>query len=147
MKTPVSLPKLFLFALLLWVAKPTSAQHNATFYHNPVTVNGHLVNQETMNLDSRGVLAMIDGDPASRQAKPVPFRVYLRRAGAVVRRGLLSETNAVYSVQLAELLPFAHIGDELVVEWVRQANKMGKRTIKLKSFNWLTWLILMNEGC
>lgn len=147
MKTSLLLPKLFLLALLLWVAKPALAQQNTTFYYNPVTVNGRLVNQETMNLDSRGVLAMVDGDPASRQAKPVPFRVYLRRAGAVVRRGLSSETNAVYSVQLAELLPFAHIGDELVVEWVRQTNKTGKRAIKLKSFNWLTWLILMNEGC
>jgi hypothetical protein len=147
MKKPVSFPKLFLFSLLFWVAKPALAQQNSTFYYNPVTINGHLLVQETIDLTNRGVLAMVDGDPASRQAKPVAFRVYLQRNGGVVRKGPSSKINEVYSVQLADLLPFAHIGDELVVEPVRQTSKITRRIIKLKSFNWLTWLIQMNEGC
>ena len=147
MKIPVSFSALFLFGLLIWAAQPASAQNKNTFYHTLVTVNGHPIDQESLDLNNRGVLALIDGVPGSREVRPMPFRAYLRRAGAVVRKGPSSATNAVYSVQLAELLPLAHIGDELVVEWVRQTDKIIRRTIRLKSVNWVTWLILMNEGC
>ncbi len=127
--------------MLLWVAKTASAQPEPVIYCNPLTINGHPLNYDTFSLNSRGVLAVVEA--ASQRHKPVSFRVYLRRAGAIVRQGASNETRDVYSAQLDELLPFARFGDELVIEPTQATNQQIRRVIKLKSFNWL----VLNDNC
>lgn len=131
---------------LLLLAQAGPARSLPDICGNPLTVNGQPFNYDTFPVNSWGVLALVEGDPASKHAKPMPFRVYLRRAGTVVRRGASDETREVYSVQLAEVLSAARLGDELVVEPAGpSANPRAKRVIRLTWFNYLT--LKNGDGC
>ncbi|AQG81056.1 hypothetical protein AWR27_18055 [Spirosoma montaniterrae] len=125
--------------ILLWVvAQTSSAQLKSAMNGNLLTLNGHPIHVNMLPLNSRGVLAWMEGDPASKPHKPLPFRVYLRRAGAVIRYGASDDTRAVYSAQLHDILPVARLGDELVLELAgTQAGQQVIHVLKLHSFNWL----------
>lgn len=140
--------KLIVLSVLLLAATIVSTQLGPNVYSNPLTINGHPLNNDTLSPDSRGVLAVVDGDPASQRHKPVSFRVWLRRAGVIVRLGASSETRVVQSVQLAKLLRFAQFGDELIVEPAQPGNQRGRRVIKVRSSNnWLISWLTMNDKC
>lgn len=130
-------PACLLMGLLL-LSGGSRADERPTFHRNPFTLNGQpLFNYDAFSLNSRGVLALVEGNPASAQCKPVRFRAYLRRAGVVVQRGPSEPILAGYSVQLHEVLRYALPGDELVIDPVDPAHEQAKRVILLKAFAWL----------
>ena len=139
--------RIIILSLLLLATQLILAQQRPDFYSNSLTINGYPLYHDTLSLDSQGVLAIVDGDPASQRHKPVSFRAWLRRAGVIVRQGASSETRVVYSVQLNELLSFARFGDELIVEPAQPSNQRGRRVFKLRSFNWLVNWLTMNDKC
>ncbi len=114
------------------------AQPKAASYGYSLTLNGHALMVSAVSLNSQGVLAWVDGNPATKQSKPLPFRVYLRRAGAVVRCRMSDETQAVYSAQLHDILPVARPGDELVLELAAtDAKPSVSRVINVINYDWL----------
>lgn len=131
---------------------PVSAQPKRDFVFNPITLNGHALSVAGVALNSRGVLAMIEGDPLRAmfnvpswrptcEAKPVqqpmPFRVVLRRAGAVVKQWPAIDIKPNYSVQLDDIWPVAQPGDELIFEPTRAMDELAKRIIQVMPINWL----------
>lgn len=118
----------------------STAQDSPNFYANPLLVNGLPLNYETFSLYSRGVLALVEGDPGSATYKPVQFRVMIRRAGTFIRQWPASVTASITSIQLEDLWPSARFGDELIVEPAGkltepQTDSRQKRVIKLKATN------------
>lgn len=138
----------FCLALCLMLAQSGRAQSGTAVYSIALTLNGHPLNYDTFWVSTRGVLAVVEGNPASRSHKSLPFRVYLRRAGATIRQGASNQTRDVYSVQLDELLPTARFGDELIIESAQPASQQPvRRVIKLREFNWITEWLTRRDGC
>jgi hypothetical protein len=117
--------------------RPTSAA-------NTLTLNGHAFDHLVLPINSRGVLAVVTGDPRSNAHKPVAFRVYLRRAGTIVEMGASNDKQAVYSAQLAELLAIARGDDELIIEPV---SAPGKRIINILNILTINWFSSKGGGC
>ena len=138
------LTKLCLMLGLLAVAQmPGRAGDKPTVRATTLTINGLAVDNNTVWLTSKGVLALVEGGAQSLTRKPVQFQVSLRRAGRVVNQWPAAKTEGIYSVQLEDLWRDARIGDELIVEPVdadknQSAEQSGKRVIKLQGFNWMS---------
>ena len=105
------------------------------FYGNPLILNGLPLNSATFWKGSKGILALVKGNPYAADSPKVPFKIYLKHEGQVVNKGLSSDTRECYEVQVAQILALAHFGDELVIEPVRKSDTLGKRVIKLTKIN------------
>ena len=141
-----------LICTLLLLGGQSRAQYKPDVYANLLTVNGHSFDQTDLWRTSKGVLALVEGDPQVPNHKPVPFRLSLRRAGKVVKHWPAGETEGVYSVQLEDLWLDARPGDELIVEpfdggELPSAGSPGKRVIKLKGLNWLAHCLPPPDKC
>ncbi len=137
------LTNLTLVGLLALLTQTSQAQPNPGFCCNPLTVNGRALLVDALPLDSRGILAMVKGDPASPKSEHILFRASLRRAGTIIR-----SAHEGYTIDLSQLVNLAVTGDELIVEPVNAADRAARRIIKLKPFSWLnpfTWL--RSDGC
>jgi len=92
------------------------------------------------------------GEVADEQAlkhKLVPFRVSLRRNGALVKQWPANAEETVESIQLKEIWPSARIGDELIVEPTggsQSVENSGRRVIQLKKVDPVL-LRAVQEGC
>ena len=143
---------ILIICALAFVKVSAHAQPKRTFVFNPITLNGHALSVAGVALNSQGTVAMIEGDPlralfnmpswrATCEAKPahqpMPFRVVLRRAGAVVKQWPTNEVKPNYSVQLDEIWPFAQPGDELIFDPTHSVNELAKRIIQVMPTNWL----------
>ena len=124
------------------------------FYGNPLTLNGKTLNYSSFSMSSRGMLAVVDGDPESKEATKVPFRIYFKRAGAIVMPNISDNTQPVYyDIEVAAILALAHPGDDLVIEPTRKTDLVAKRVIKLKPLNsclppnWLFFSVNGLPGC
>jgi len=152
MKSVTTPFRVALLGLIIGAQAVWAQQQPAGLYCNPITLNGHPLNIESFTMYTRGVLAVVHGDPASANHKPLPFRVYLRRAGTIIRQGASNDTHDVYSVQLQELMPVARAGDELVIDLAGDAKAQagGRRTqqvIRLKPFDPLISWFRRNDNC
>lgn len=136
-------PSFLVVCLLAAVSFSGNSEETPTVYHDAVTVNGQSIDYNTLPMYSRGVLAFVEGRPASPDRKPMLFRVTLRRAGVAVQQWpAAGRVEGVYSVQLNEIWPLAHLGDELVVEPVgnsihQETYSRGKRVFRLIMMDWL----------
>lgn len=63
------------------------------FYTNPLILNGKPLDYSTFSKSSKGVLAVVKGDPKSGGSPKVPFKIYLRHAGKVIDNGVSSDTR------------------------------------------------------
>ncbi|MEZ0484639.1 hypothetical protein [Fibrella aquatica] len=98
--------------------------------------------------------AWIRGEVADDQAtkrEVVPFRVSLRRSGAVVQQWPANASETVEAIQLKEIWLSAQLGDELIVEPVGRSgaqlvDKTDKQVIKLKKVDPIL-LKALQEGC
>lgn len=140
-----------LFCTLLLLTGRVMAQQKATLYANLLLLNGQPLDYERFWLNSRGVLAVIEGDPRSASHNPVPFRVSLRRAGKVLRQWPADSEESAYSVQLDEVWPHAQFGDELVVDPVDGASPQSVRSLegRVLKINYVNWLAkwVKQDGC
>ncbi|WP_375446536.1 hypothetical protein [uncultured Fibrella sp.] len=133
-----------LLGILVLLAGPGRAHDTPKHIAAALTLNGHQVyDYNTIWLTKQGVLAFVEGNPQSKEHKPLLFRVALRRAGNVVKQWPSNETEGLYSVQLEDLWSAARLGDELIVEPVnalapQSVENPGRRVIKLQGFNWLS---------
>lgn len=111
------------------------------FYGNPLVLNGKPLDYSTFWKGSKGVLALVKGNPNSADAIKVPFKIYLKHEGQIVSKGLSSDTRELYEVEIAHILALAHFGDELIIEPAQKSDAKAKRVIKLAKID-LMYMIL-----
>ncbi|GAB4055624.1 hypothetical protein [Spirosoma litoris] len=124
------------------------------FYGNPIVLNDKPLDYSTFTKASRGELALVEGDPESKDATKVPFRVYIRRLGTVAEQSVLESAQSVYyRIEVADVLAFAHPGDDLIIEPARKTDSVARRVIKVKAsntclpVNWLYFSVNGRPGC
>jgi hypothetical protein len=111
------------------------------FYGNPLVLNGKSLDYQTFWKGSKGLLALVKGNPNSADATRVPFKIYLKHEGQVVNKGLSSDSRELYEVEVAHVLALARFGDELVIEPAQKSDVKAKRVIKLAKID-LMYMIL-----
>ncbi len=111
------------------------------FYGNPLVLNGKPLDYQTFWKGSKGLLALVKGNPNSADAARVPFKIYLKHEGQVVNKGLSSDSRELYEVEVAHVLALARFGDELVIEPALKSDIKAKRVIKLAKID-LMYMIL-----
>ncbi|MDB5242400.1 MAG: hypothetical protein JWP57_3025 [Spirosoma sp.] len=121
--------------LLVWIIQPAIARPTAAFYDDPVTLNGLPVDYFTFSLHTRGVIGLRESNMVTEHQRHIPFQLYLRRNGTIIRQIGSNETVEVYAVKLDDIMPFARYGDELVLMPVRPSDQRSKRVIKLAAYN------------
>lgn len=131
--------------LSVWIIQPATSYPTAMLYDDPVTLNGHPVDYFTFSLHTRGFIGLRESNMVSEHQRPIPFRLYLQRKGAIVRQVGSSEAGNVHTVQLDAVMPFARYGDELVLMPVRPTDIRSKRVIKLTSYNF--FVTSFGRGC
>ena len=105
------------------------------FYSNPLTLNGLPLNNVTFWKGSKGILALVKGNPNAAGSPKVPFKIYLKHEGQIINKGLSSDTRECYEVQVDYILALADFGDELIIEPARKSDALAKRVIKLTKIN------------
>ncbi len=136
---------LIISMLLLGLVKPATAQLQANLYWNPVTVDDRPVDYNAFSINTRGVLALVEGDLRSANHKQVPFRVSIRRNGKIVRQWPAGNAKEHYALQLNTMMPFVRFGDELVVEPIGHDGQWRKQIIRVAIMNWINWFT--KDGC
>ena len=126
------------------IARQLDGNKKENVYCNPLTLNGRPLDYDSFNLMSRGTLALVQGNPASKNATPIPFRIYVRRAGVALTQGAANYDREFISITIQTVLALARPGDELVVEPVRKSDKIARCVIKLKNVN---WFMLAQDRC
>ncbi|MVM31329.1 hypothetical protein GO755_14895 [Spirosoma sp. HMF4905] len=118
------------------VVRRGETSKKSNFYGNPLTLDGKPLNYGSFSLSSRGTLAVVDGDPESKETTKIPFRIYLVRAGNAVTSSVSDNTQPVYyDIEVAAVLALARPGDDLVIEPARKTDLVAKRVIKLRPLN------------
>jgi hypothetical protein len=105
------------------------------FHSNPLTLNGMSLDYKTFWKGSKGVLALVKGNPTAYDSPKVPFKIYLKRNGQVINKGLSSDSREHLAVQIAPILELAQFGDDLIIEPARKSDIYGKRVIRLTNIN------------
>ncbi|WP_147277084.1 hypothetical protein [Runella aurantiaca] len=111
------------------------------FYGNPLVLNGKPLDYQTFWKGSKGLLALVKGNPNSADSPRVPFKIYLKHEGQVVNKGLSSDTRELYEVEVAHILALARFGDQLIIEPARESDAKAKRVINLAKID-LMYMIL-----
>ncbi|WP_428654409.1 hypothetical protein [Runella sp.] len=111
------------------------------FYGNPLVLNGKPLDYQTFWKGSKGVLALVKGNPSSAESPRVPFKIYLKHDGEVVNKGLSSDSRELYEVEIAHILALARFGDQLIIEPTRESDVKAKRVINLTKVD-LMYMIL-----
>lgn len=127
--------------------KNTEEKKAKVFANNPLVLDGIELDYSFFSLSSRGKLAVVAGDPNSADAVKIPFRAYLRRNGKPVNGAKPEVGCATSEVELADVLAYARIGDELVIEPTRKEDAVAKRVIRLKLFWFLKLPFEKGDGC
>lgn len=123
-------------ALVVSTAAHSSAKGGDDYFHsNPLTLNGMSLDYKTFWKGSKGVLALVKGNPTAYDSPKVPFKIYLKRNGQAINKGLSSDSREHLEVQIAPILELAQFGDELVIEPARKSDTNAKRVIRLTKVN------------
>ena len=127
--------------------KSTDEKKTKEFSDNPLLLDGISLDYSFFSLSSRGKLAVVSGDPYSPDATKIPFRVYLRRDGKLLPMGKADGSCKAAEIELADVLAFAHVGDDLVIEPTRKEDAVARRIIRLKLFWFLKLPFRKGDGC
>ncbi len=105
---------------------------NAYLHENPLQLNGKMLDYDKFTMDSKGVLRVVEGNPNSKDAKPVPFYVTIRSNGKFVQDKKMPFLNkAMIEVNLSDIMPFCQIDDVLIISPAREEDGKAKRILKL----------------
>ncbi|GAB3264238.1 hypothetical protein GCM10027347_31160 [Larkinella harenae] len=110
-------------------------------------LNGIALDHAFFSINSRGKLAVVKGDPSSPRSVKIPFQVYLKRSGNVIRPSKEHCDWQGVTVDLGPVMALAAVGDELVIEPLRSEDALARRVIRLKLFWFLSLTSGKDEGC
>lgn len=122
---------------LMSITNTFSNGGESSFSTNSLILNGKLLNEDTFWKGSKGKLALVKGNPNSKNVTKVPFRIYLKHEGKIVNNGLSSDTQEQYEVEVAPILALALPGDELVIESAQKGDSQAKRIINLTKVDYM----------
>lgn len=126
-----------LTVVLMSITNTFSNGGESGFSANSLILNGKLLNEDTFWKGSKGKLALVKGNPSSKNSCKVPFRIYLKHEGKVVNNGQSSDTREQYEVEVAPILELALPGDELVIESAQKGDSQAKRVINLTKVDYM----------
>lgn len=109
-------------------------------FYNSVLFNGKPLVYDQFSLSSRGVLTMVMNDSKTKEMKSMLFKVYLKRQDKVLPFGVANQGNGVTELEVSEILKFANLGDQLIIEPINRQSQMSTRVILLKESYFLDFL-------
>lgn len=101
--------------------------------NNPLLINGEPINYEQFSLSSKGMLRMVVEDTNGKGNIVIPFRIYLKRDNKIVHLGSSNANNKLTEIEISQVLKFANLGDELVIEPVDKKFYTAKRVFLLRN--------------
>jgi hypothetical protein len=127
--------------------KSADEKRKKEFSDNPLVLDGISLDYSFFSLSSRGKLSVVAGDPYSPDAIKIPFRAYLRRDGKPLNMAKADGNCEKVEIELSDVLAYAHVGDDLVIEPTRKEDVVAKRVIRLKLFWFLKLPFRQGDGC
>jgi hypothetical protein len=124
---------------------------NEKAFYNSVLFNGKPLVYDQFSLSSRGVLTMVMNDSKTKEMKSMLFKVYLKRQDKILPFGVSNQVSGVTELEVSEILKFANLGDQLVIEPIEKKAQMSTRVIFLRYSYFLEFLNRSNgnnkDGC
>lgn len=115
------------------------AGDNEKAFYNSILFNGKPLINEQFSLSSRGFLTMVMSDSKTK----IPFRIYLKRQEKIVPLGGSAYENNLTEIEVSEILKFANLGDQLIIEPVE---KKPQTAIKVIFLRYSYFLEFLNRG-
>ncbi len=102
---------------------------NTSIYANPLLLNGQPLDYASFSIKSKGVLTVMKGKPTSPEAVIIPFRLYLRRNGAIVYEK--KSSSKLTQVEVSEVLALSQVGDQIIINPTEKVDFKAKRIINV----------------
>jgi hypothetical protein len=109
------------------------ARENEKIIYNPLLMDGEPINYEQFSLTSRGIITMIAEDSKSKKVMVIPFRIYLKRDNKIVYLGGSASADKLSEIEVSQILKFANLGDELVIEPIDKKFQTSTRVFFLRN--------------
>ena len=122
------------------ISQSTFAGENEKNLYNSLLFNGKPLIYDQFSLSSRGVLTMVMSDSKTKEIKTMLFKVYLKRQDKILPFGISNQGNGVTELDVSDILKFANLGDQLVIEPVEKKSQMSIRVIFLRYSYFLEFL-------
>lgn len=132
-----SLSVIFSVTLML-IFQSMFAGNNEKSFYNALLFNGKPLNEQ-FSLSSRGILTMVMSDSKTK----IPFKIYLKRQDRIVPLGGSSYENKLTEIEVSQILKFANLGDQLIIEPVE---KKPQTAIKVIFLRYSYFLEFLNRG-
>lgn len=113
---------------------------NEKNFYNSLLFNGKPLIYDQFSLSSRGVLTMVMSDSKTKEIKTMLFKVYLKRQDKILPFGISNQGNGVTELDVSDILKFANLGDQLVIEPIEKKAQMSTRVIFLRHSYFLEFL-------
>ena len=126
--------------IAMLISQSTFAGENEKNLYNSLLFNGKPLVYDQFSLSSRGVLTMVMSDSKTKEMKTMLFKVYLKRQDKILPFGVSNQGNGVTEVDISDILKFANLGDQLVIEPVEKKAQMSTRVIFLRYSYFLEFL-------
>ncbi|MES2516630.1 MAG: hypothetical protein V4585_00900 [Bacteroidota bacterium] len=124
----------FVFIVIsMLLTSSITARENEKIISNPLLIDGEPINYEQFSLTSRGIVTMIAEDSKSKKTMTIPFKIYLRRDNKIVHLGGSSSTDKLSEIEISQILKFANLGDELVIEPIDKKFQTSTRVFFLRN--------------
>ena len=137
--------------IAMLISQSTFAGENEKNLYNSLLFNGKPLVYDQFSLSSRGVLTMVMSDSKTKEMKTMLFKVYLKRQDKILPFGVSNQVSGVTELEVSEILKFANLGDQLVIEPVEKKAQMSTRVIFLRYSYFLEFLNRGNgnnkDGC
>ena len=105
---------------------------DANFYSNPLIYNGRQLDFNTFDLNSRGYISVVKGNPDLVSAEAIPIHVSIRRNGKMLNEKRMRFLNkTLYKVDLEEVFSCMKQGDVLILNPARKVDWKGKRILRM----------------
>jgi hypothetical protein len=131
----------FVFIVIsMLISQSIFAGDNDRAFYNSVLFNGKPLIYDQFSLSSRGVLTMVMNDSKTKEMKSMLFKVYLKRQDKILPFGVSNQVSGVTELEVSEILKFANLGDQLVIEPVEKKAQMFTRVIFLRYSYFLEFL-------
>ena len=109
-----------------------NGQPTGNFFCNPLLIDGQPLDYSKFSMQSKGELTIVKGSPVIGLSIQIPFYVYLRRNGVMIKLPGEDVSKSKYEkIEISTILKLAKPGDQLILEPANQKDWLAKRVLKL----------------
>lgn len=126
---------------------------NSTNSSISLRLNGKLTEPKEFIHVTNGRLTLVDHNSKSGPNAELQFFAYLKREGKIVDVNAYAHNFSVRSIELAEILRSAKVGDDIIIEPAQKTNVSERKIIYVTYsmlfpvFNWFPFLNKNKGGC